>query len=935
MTAKHHSAAALMLALQLIAAPAAFAQNAEASRFYEDALKRYSSGDRDGAALQLRNALQKDRGFLPAHLLLGQVSLDNSNAAAAEVALSEALRLGASRNEVASLLATALVGQGRHSEILSDPRLQLGGLTRSAQVRLLIVRAGAQSDLGDDTGALASIDQARSLEPGNQDVWLAEVPIRVRSNHLDQAMAAVKQALRIDPRSANAIYLRGSVQHVGGDLRAAYASYGEAIAINPKHLDALVARAGLALDMEQPERALADIEQLRKTHPREPRADYLSALIAERKGDSAASVAAMRRVTELLSPVPIESLRYQSQLLLLGGLSHHAVGEPQKAKPYLEMVLRQQPRNPATKLLARILYDEGQVENGIQLLENYLRAVPQDMQALSLLAAGHSAMGRQAKATQLMTRALTASDNPQMRIILGQSLLRAGRLEDAQGELETALRRSPTSLSAGLPLTTLYLRTNQAAKAVALAQSLVAAHPRQASVHQLLGMAQQARGDRQAARASFEKALQLDRRLSEPQISLARLDHLEGRNQQAQRRLLNLHEADNQAIEPMLELASLSLGTNRAEDAQRWLERAASVAGPRETRPHFALVDLFIQRQQPAKAVEAARVLYGRRGDEPAALVAYARAALSAGDRATAKGLLLSAGRRVGFELGPLVEVGSLQHAAGDLAGARYTLGKALEIAPQDGRALLMMATVEMESGDLPKAASLADQLEKLKPNEVASHLLQAEIATARSQPDLALRSLRRAHEVQASSVTTQRLVLSLAGQGNTVAARQVAEAWLRREPGDVAVRHAIGDLLMAGQQWTAAKSSYEELLKRRPNDPRALNNLALILSRLGDGKTAVTLAERAVKASPGNPLTIDTLAWLLYQQGQNDRALGLLRDARLRDPEHAEIRYHLAAVLAKLGRNAEARQELRAALDRPTRLESVKEAQALAKTLN
>lgn len=930
-----HLSARWLLALHLLATPAAFAQNAEAGRFYEDALKRHNSGDRDSAALQLRNALQKDRNFLPAHLLLGQVSLENSNAPAAEAAFSEALRLGASRNEVAALLATALVGQGRHAEMLTDPRLQVAGLSRSAQVRLLVVRAGAQSDLGDDAAALASLSQARSLEPENPEVWLAEVPIRIRSNNLDLAMTAVQRALRIEPRQANALYLRGSVQHVGGDLQAAYASYGEALAINPSHIDALITRAALALDLDQVDQAQRDIAQLRKIQPREPRADYLSALIAERQGDSAGSLAAMRRVTELLAPVPVESLRYQSQLLLLGGLSHHAVGEPEKAKPYLEAVIRQQPRNPAAKLLARILFDQGQVENGIQLLENYLRAVPQDMQALSLLAAGHSALGRQAKATQLMTRALSANDNPQMRIILGQSLMRAGKLDDAQGELENALRRSPGSLSAGLPLATLYLRSKQPAKAVSLAQTLVSAHPRQASVHQLLGTALLAKGDRRAARASFEKALQLDRRLVEPQMSLARLDHLEGRSQQAQSRLQALHDANNEAIEPMLELASLSLSTGRPDDAQRWLERAVAVAGPREVRPQFALIDLFIQRQQSAKAVEAARALHARRGDEPAALIAYARAALAANDQRTARGLLTTAGRRVGFEVDPLVEVGGLQHAAGDLPGARYTLGKALDLDAKHGQALLLLATVEMESGDLSKAATLAAQLEKLRPNEVASHLLLAEIATVRKQPEVALRALRRAHEVQASSVTTQRLMLNLAGQGNAAGARQVADTWLRQQPRDVPVRHLLGDLLMSNQQWAPAKKNYDELLKLRPSDARALNNLAIVLGKLGEDKAAIAMAERAVKASPGNAITLDTLAWLLHRQGQSERALSLLREARLRDPEHGEIRYHLAAVLAKLGRAAEARQELRAALERSSSLESASEAKALAATLN
>lgn len=59
----------------------------------------------------------------------------------------------------------------------------------------------------------------------------------------------------------------------------------------------------------------------------------------------------------------------------------------------------------------------------------------------------------------------------------------------------------------------------------------------------------------------------------------------------------------------------------------------------------------------------------------------------------------------------------------------------------------------------------------------------------------------------------------------------------------------------------------------------------------------------------------IDTIGWLSFRQGQVDRGLALLRDARLRDSNNPEIRYHLAAALAKSGRTTEAREELAQAL--------------------
>jgi hypothetical protein len=77
-----------------LASPLAMAQNAKAGRFYEDALKRYQAQDLDGATVQLKNALQEDRKFLPALMLLGRASLENSSPGAAEGAFLAALDLG-------------------------------------------------------------------------------------------------------------------------------------------------------------------------------------------------------------------------------------------------------------------------------------------------------------------------------------------------------------------------------------------------------------------------------------------------------------------------------------------------------------------------------------------------------------------------------------------------------------------------------------------------------------------------------------------------------------------------------------------------------------------------------------------------------------------------------------------------------------------------
>jgi Flp pilus assembly protein TadD len=108
------------------------------------------------------------------------------------------------------------------------------------------------------------------------------------------------------------------------------------------------------------------------------------------------------------------------------------------------------------------------------------------------------------------------------------------------------------------------------------------------------------------------------------------------------------------------------------------------------------------------------------------------------------------------------------------------------------------------------------------------------------------------------------------------------------------------------------------------------------VLLRLKD-PGAIAVAEKALAKDTANANAIDTLGWILFQAGQSaqvDRALQLLRDARLREPGNPVVRYHLAAVLAQLGRKTEARDEVEAALKAGRGFEEQAAAEGLLKTL-
>jgi len=912
-----------------------FAQgNSKAAKFYEDALVRYEKKDLPGTIIQLKNALQIDPTMLQVQLLLGKALMQNGEVAAAEVALAEALRLGVNRAEVVGLLGESFLAQGKNRAVIENAALNPAGLPPSAQLQIQLMRAASYTDLGESRNAMRAIEEARAIDARSPEAWFAEVPIRIRARQFKEANAAAEKGLSLLPTSSDRWwYQKGSIQHAQGDMTGALESYGKVLLADAKHVEARMARIGIYMDLGRYAEAGKDIAELQAQRPTDPRAAYMKALLAERNGDTAAASAALKEVTGLLDPVPMDFIRYRPQILMLNGLAHYGLGQPGKAKQYLEAFQKVQSDSPTAKLLARIYIGEGNPATAVTLLESYLRAQPGDGQAITLLASAHVALGRPARSAALLKEALKTQDAPSFRSALGLSLIGSGQAASGIPELEAAYKKDPRQTQAGSALVQLYLRAGQSRKAIPVAEGLVKLQGNNADFHNLVGMALGQSGDVAGSRASFEKALQLNNNLTPAKLNLARLEIATKAFDAAGNRLNEVLKTEPNNGEAMFELAVIADRKGQQAETQRWLEKARDTAGPKELRWGLALVDFHLRYGRPGPAFEAAKTASSKAPEDVPSLLAYSRAQLANGDAAGAKSTLTGATRFAEFDAAKQLEIARLQLAASNPAGAAYSLDKALSNNPENLPAQALMTEAELRMGEIAKAEKRAKDIVAQYPKRAVGYSLQGDIALAKGQSAAAIEGYRRAHQAEPSTDTLLRLFASLSTQDGGKPALQLAEQWLKAHPKDLAMQKAFANGHARAGNFQAARSAYEAALKLNPADPDALNNLANVQLRLKD-PAAVKTAEAALASAPGNPLLIDTLGWALFQNGQPDRALQLLRDARLRLPGNPEIRYHLAVVLAKTGRNTEAKDELDAAIKSGIRFESQADAQALLSTL-
>lgn len=923
-----------LLPLLLAAALAAHAANdPKAARFYEDALARYEKKDLKGAIIQLKNALQVDNGMLQVHLLLGRVLLADGQPTQAEVAFSEALKLGVNRTEVIVDLAQSLVDQGKQPSLLTDERFVASGLPKDVLARLLLLKAAAAADIGNVREAYSLIDQARASAPRSADPWIAESGLRIREHRFDLALAAIDRAAALMAPSAGLIYQRAQVQHVAGKADAALALYGEALKLDPGHVESLLGRAGLLIDLRRGQDARRDVAEVRRLLPDEPRGAYLDALLAEQRGEPERTREALKSVTALIDPVPLDFIKYKPQMLMLNGLAHYGLGEREAAKPYLEAFQKLDPGGGVAKLLARIQIAEGNIDAAIGTLEGFLRRNPTDAQAQALLASAHMAKGRPARAISVVREALKAQDTPELRAALGMSLLRTGQSRDALAEFESIHRANPQLTGPAAALAGLYLQLGEPKKALEITTRLVKQEPGNAGFLTLQGHARLANGDGAGAGSAFAEAARKDPSLLAPQMALARLDSAAGRHDAAIKRLSDALATHERNTDLQFELAGAWERRGRADEAQRWLEKAIESAHPRDFRPAIALVDLHLRQNRPAEALAEAKRLASKAPNDLSPQMTLAKMHIAVNDRDSARLTLTSAARLAGFDPADQVEIGLLQQVVGNREGATYSFDKALSARPDYLPAQAAMTDVEIRAGELAKAEARAKAIVQAHPKLGVGYSLLGDVAWARGAAPAATEQYRKAHQLSPSNDTLMRLANALRHQQGLKEAIALVELWLEKHPNDRRVRAAQAEQLLRTGDAAGARRHYERILRDAPKDAEALNNLANVLLRL-DKAAAIPIAERAVAAAPGNASVLDTQGWVLLHNGQVERALQILRDARLRQPGNPEIRYHLGAALAKTGRHGEARTELQAALAAAPRFEGSEEARELLKSL-
>jgi putative PEP-CTERM system TPR-repeat lipoprotein len=893
----------------------------DAASYIASAKNYMAKADYKSATIEIKNALQKDPDNKDARTMLAKALLETGNPAGAETEIRKATSLGAPADEAYPLLARALAGQREFKKLTTE----LGGIrldTPAARANLAVALAAGHFAQGNVDLAQSALDAALADRPGDADALVMKAQIEARRGNIDAARKFVDQALSSSPDHLEALLIKAEFAASDGKRDEAEKLLDQAIAKHPTAPAPRFAMVSLALRSGKMDAAKAQVAKMKESAPRDFRTLYADALVSFTTGDAAGARDAIQRVLAVAPDNP--------QSLLLSGLVNSQLGSFAVAEDSLRKVLAKVPNEPtAVRALAAVYLRTGRAPQAVETLGQALKTRGDDPLLLRAAGEAYLAAGNLALATKAYERA-NALDKSDMagRVRLAQVRLQAGDAARAFSDLDALSASDSSKYQADLALFSAHLRRHEYDKALAAADAILKKQPASAIPHYLRGIAYLAKRDLKNARASFEKALEIQPDYHAAARSLAIIDIQEGSVEAARDRYTRLLAKYPNNEDLLLGSAEVLRASGASQEKIREALDKAVAANPTSVRARLALVAHSAQYGDAKAAIATTQAALAGIPNDPQLTEALGTYQLASGDANQA----LETFKRL-VQLQPqnplaLLRLAQAQSAAKDYTSAIDSERKALALRPDLAASWTALAKTHLASGKPDAALAEARKVQKDFPEKAFGYMLEGEIYAAQKKWGEAAKAYEAAMARQPSSLLVAKQYAALVSAGKSADATATANKWTKAHPDDATISLLLAQQSQQKKDYATASAGYRRVLEIDSDNVVALNNLAWILAEQKDPK-AIEYAEEAHRLSPFNANVLDTLGWTVTRSGDPKRGVQLLRMASNLSPRHAEIRLHLAQALNNAGDKTGARRELteltKLAKDSPVRIEAEK----------
>lgn len=859
--------------------------------------------DNKAALVQLKTALQTNPQSGEVRYLLGDTLYRTGDMVGAIVELEKALELKQGEDKVLPPLAKALLATGQAKKV-SERYASAALADPAAAAELKADVAAAFFSQGMNVEGEAAVKAALQLDP--RSVNARQLQVRVTAGHgaFDEALALMDQVIADDSKRPEAWQLKGELLSLGkSDPDAGVKAFRAALAIDERYLPAHLSLIRLMLQRHDAAGFKAQVAALRKALPNRPEPLYFETQQALSDHDLQRASDGVQQLVRMAPEGPL--------VRQLAGAVEFQKGALQVAEDHLNRALKLSPDLPAARrLLAQTHLRSGQPLKALATLQPLLGQPGPSADVLMLAAEAHLQIGDVAKSESLFKLAASANpDDPKARAALALMQVARGNGEAGFAQLES-LASTDITTSTDLALISARLQRNDldaALRAIDRLQGKLANKP---LPHLLRGRVLLQRNDLVGARASFDKALATDAAYYPAVVNLAAIDVAEQKPDAALKRFQEVLARETKNFHALLSVAGLRQRMGAKPEEVAALLTDAVQSNPGEALPRLALVEHYLLQRQAKAALAAAQEAFAAMPNDFRLLDALGRAQMATGDTQQA----IASFRKVAVAQPSLAEpqlrLANAYVLAKDLASAKVSLRRALEIAPnflEAQRGLVQLALAEKRADE---ALQVARALQKQRPREPVGYLIEGEIQAGLKAWEPAVSAFRSALERNRSSEMATRLHGLFVVAGRAVDADAFAAKWLRERPDDDGFMAHLGALALERKDYAAAEARYRQVLAVHSDDISALNNVSWLMVQQGK-PGALALAERANKLAPDRPEILDTLASALAADKQAKNAIKWQKLAVEKAPEVPGLRLNLAKLYILAGERTEARVEL------------------------
>lgn len=923
----------LYLSITLLCISAFSSAQSTPDGFYEDAKKLFHDQQYPAAIIQLKNALQLNPEHVPSLVLTAETYIAQDRPSAAEEALIKARVLGADRRFINLNLAEVYRRQGKYQSILNE--ISTRNLPANTAANILGYKSIAWLSLGKKNKAQELVEESESIVPTTSfRTLIAKTLIAISNRDFDASIRLGEQLTQNFPQRSQSWNTYASALHASGQLQGARKAYTKAVETSPMFVDARVSKSALELDLNNLEEANNDLQFLKKNFPYEPRAAYLRALLYTKLSPedfAKKSFEELKICTEIIARLPQSRVSSDKQLPMVAAQAHYGLSEFESSKSYLSLYLKKNNQDPgANRLMGDILLKLNDPVAAIKFLKPAFQRQPQDTKVISLLATAYSKAGHHEKATELLEQ-LQKSDksNTDLEDRLAITLLQAGHHESGIAQLSSAVNNDTANSQSGFQLVIALLKNGRYDEALKIAKGLAEENPHNIAFLNLLGIAQHSAGNISPARESFQTALKIQPTSTSTTINLAKLEAKSGNAQRAHEALQRALTDNPESSQVMLALARLERNADNIESALKLAEKAR-LQDIDNIDIRVFLMELYVIDQQYENAVTLALDTNILANNSYESKITLARVYQQTEQPRKALAIYKQQVKAIGFHTERLYDLAQAMMALKAYTDARHALFKAIEGNPKHLPSRVSFISLLLLTGEHNTAIEHSNQLVDIYPKEAIAYLMLADSQFALKQLKSASTSYSKGLSVGFLPELALGLSRTQSAQGQQQQSLETLQRYWQEHP---AIGAAYSIQLIEENKLLKAKATLEQLIESTQSNASHLNNMAYVLDELGSPE-ALRYAQRAHRASPENPYINDTVGWLMVKAGMPEQGLKYLRQAAVRASNVPEIRYHIGKALLDLGRNAEAKQELKASVDSGESFNGIADAKALLKSL-